>query len=235
MSVVLVTGGSGFIGSHCILQLLGAGHAVRTTVRHLKREAEVRALLKQGGAEPGEGLSFFAAELENDAGWAEAVQGCDYVLHVASPLPPHVPKNADELIVPAREGTLRVLRAARDAGVKRVVVTSSFTAIGYGHAPQKTMFNETSWTDPNAAGVLPYAKSKTLAERAAWDFVARDGSALELAVVNPVMVFGPVLGPDYSASIFWCSGCWTARYPAARGSILASSTYATSRICICAP
>ncbi len=201
MSVVLVTGGSGFIGSHCILQLLGAGHVVRTTVRNLKREGEVRALLKRGGAEPGEGLSFFAAELENDAGWAEAVKGCDYVLHVASPLPPHVPKNEDELIVPAREGTLRVLRAARDAGVRRIVVTSSFTAIGYGHAPQKTMFDETSWTDPNAAGVLPYAKSKTLAERAAWDFVARDGSALELAVVNPVMVFGPVLGPDYSASI----------------------------------
>ena len=197
----MVTGGSGFIGSHCILQLLGAGHVVRTTVRHLKREAEVRALLHQGGAEAGEGLSFFATELENDAGWAEAVEGCDYVLHVASPLPPHVPKNADELIVPVREGTLRVLRAARDAGVKRVVVTSSFTAIGYGHAPQKTMFDETSWTDPNAAGVLPYAKSKTLAERAAWDFVGRDGSALELAVVNPVMVFGPVLGPDYSASI----------------------------------
>ena len=143
MGVVLVTGGSGFIGSHCILQLLAAGHVVRTTVRHLKREGEVRALLQRGGAESGEGLSFFAAELENDAGWAEAVKGCDYVLHVASPLPPHVPKNADELIVPAREGTLRVLRAAHDAGVKRVVVTSSFTAIGYGHPPQQTMFDET--------------------------------------------------------------------------------------------
>ena len=174
MSVVLVTGGSGFIGSHCILQLLGAGHTVRTTVRNLNREAEVRALLKQGGAEPGERLSFFAADLENDAGWREAAAGCDYVLHVASPLPRTVPRNEDELIVPAREGALRVLRAARDAGVKRVVLTSSFTAIGYGQKPQEKPFDETNWTDPNGADVQPYAKSKTLAERAAWDFIARE-------------------------------------------------------------
>src|SRR5277367_1126235 len=118
--LVLVTGGSGFIGAHCILQLLNAGYRVRTTVRSLKREADVRAMLKAGGAEPGDRLSFIAADLENDAGWAEAAAGCEYVLHVASPLPPSVPKNEDELIVPAREGTLRVLRASRDAGVKRV-------------------------------------------------------------------------------------------------------------------
>jgi nucleoside-diphosphate-sugar epimerase len=201
MSVVLVTGGSGFIGSHCILKLLGAGHAVRTTVRNLKREAEVRALLKQGGADPGERLSFFAADLRSDAGWSEAVQGCEYVLHVASPILERVPKDEDELIVPARDGTLRVLRAARDAGVKRVVLTSSFAAIGYGQKPQERPFDETNWTNPNGAEVQPYAKSKTLAERAAWDFVAREGGGLELAVVNPVMVFGPVLGPDYSPSI----------------------------------
>jgi nucleoside-diphosphate-sugar epimerase len=201
MSVVLVTGGSGFIGSHCILQLLGAGHLVRTTVRDLKREASVRALLKQGGAEPGERLSFFAADLENDAGWREAAAGCDYVLHVASPLPPHVPKNEDELIVPAREGALRALRASRDAGVKRVVLTSSFAAVGYGEEPQQRPFDETNWTNPDGRGVQPYAKSKTLAERAAWDFVAREGGGLELSVVNPTLVLGPVLGPDYSASI----------------------------------
>jgi nucleoside-diphosphate-sugar epimerase len=201
MSVVLVTGGSGFIGSHCILQLLDAGHRVRTTVRNLKREADVRATLKQGGTEPGDRLSFFAAELENDAGWRDAVAGCDYVLHVASPLPQQVPKNEDELVVPAREGTLRVLRAARDAGVKRVVVTSSFAAIGYGQKPQARPFDETNWTNPDAADVQPYAKSKTLAERAAWDFVAREGGGLELAAINPVMVAGPVLGPDYSSSI----------------------------------
>ena len=143
MSVVLVTGGSGFIASYCILQLLAAGHQVRTTVRSLKRESDVRAMLKQGGAEPGDRLKFFAAELEQDAGWREAVTGCDYVLHVASPLSQHVPKNEDEMIVPARDGTLRVLRAARDAGVKRVVLTSSFAAIGYGHPPQQAPFDET--------------------------------------------------------------------------------------------
>ncbi len=201
MSTVLVTGGSGFIGSHCILQLLAAGHQVRTTVRSLKREGEVRAMLKAGGAEPGARLSFVAADLENNAGWPEAVAGCEYVLHVASPFPQNVPKHEDELIVPAREGALRVLRAARDAKVKRVVLTSSFAAIGYGQAPQKTPFNETSWTHLNGNDVLPYVKSKTLSERAAWDFIAREGGGLELSVVNPVGVFGPVLGPDYSTSI----------------------------------
>ena len=201
MSTVLVTGGSGFIGSHCILQLLSGGHQVRTTVRNLKRESDVRTLLKQGGSAPAERLSFFAADLESDAGWREAVTGCDYVLHVASPFPATVPKHEDELIVPAREGALRVLRAARDAGVKRVVLTSSFAAVGYGHAPQSAPFNETNWTNPAGSDVSAYVKSKTLAERAAWDFIAREGGALELSVVNPVGVFGPVLGPDYSTSI----------------------------------
>jgi nucleoside-diphosphate-sugar epimerase len=200
-STVLVTGGSGFIGCHSILQLLAAGHQVRTTVRSLKREHEVRAMLKEGGAEAGDRLSFIAADLERDAGWPEAVAGCDYVLHVASPFPMSVPRHEDELIVPAREGALRVLRAARDAGVKRVVMTSSFAAIGYGHTEQNTPFDETNWTDLNGEGMSAYAKSKTLAERAAWDFIAREGGSLELSVVNPVGVFGPVLGPDYSTSI----------------------------------
>jgi nucleoside-diphosphate-sugar epimerase len=201
MAQVLVTGGSGFIGSYCILHLLAAGHQVRTTVRSLNRERDVRALLKEGSAEPGDRLSFAAADLQSDAGWKEAIAGCEYVLHVASPFPPSLPKHEDELIVPAREGTLRVLRAARDAGVKRVVLTSSFAAIGYGHEPRSTPFDETSWTNPDGTDVQPYAKSKTLAERAAWDFIAREGGALELSVVNPVGVFGPVLGPDYSTSI----------------------------------
>jgi nucleoside-diphosphate-sugar epimerase len=146
-------------------------------------------------------LSVIAADLENDPGWSEAVAGCEYVLHVASPFPANIPKDEDELIVPAREGSLRVLRASRDAAVKRVVLTSSFAAIGYGQQPQKTPFNETSWTDPNGDDVLPYVKSKTLAERAAWDFIATEGGGLELSVVNPVGVFGPILGPDYSTSI----------------------------------
>jgi nucleoside-diphosphate-sugar epimerase len=201
MSTVLVTGGSGFIGSHTILQLLAAGHQVRTTVRSLTREADVRAMLKAGGAEPGDRLSFFAADLENDAGWTQAVAGCDYALHVASPFPTDVPQDENDLIVPAREGALRVLRASRDAGVKRVVMTSSFVAIGYGQEPQQAPFNETDWTDLNGDGLTAYVKSKTVAERAAWDFIAREGRGLELSVVNPVAVFGPVLGPDYSASI----------------------------------
>ncbi len=201
MSTVLVTGGSGFIASHCIVQLLAQGHTVRTTVRSLSRESEVRAMLATGGAEPGERLSFHAADLESDAGWARAVEGCDYVLHIASPFPAGVPKSDDELIVPAREGALRVLRAAADSGAKRVVMTSSFAAIGYGHKEQDKPFDETAWTDLAGSDLTAYAKSKTIAERAAWDFVAAQNGKLELAVVNPVGVFGPVFGPDYSTSI----------------------------------
>ncbi|MGA7713339.1 MAG: aldehyde reductase [Rhizomicrobium sp.] len=201
MSTVLVTGGSGFIASHCILQLLAAGHQVRTTVRSLTREGEVRAMLKEGGAEPGDRLTFFAADLEKDAGWKDAVTGCDYIVHVASPFPLGIPKNDDELIVPAREGALRVLRAARDAGVKRVVLTSSFAAIGYGQKPQTKPYDETNWTNLKGRGLTAYVKSKTIAERAAWDFISKEGGMLELSVVNPVGVFGPVLGPDFSTSI----------------------------------
>jgi nucleoside-diphosphate-sugar epimerase len=200
MSTVLVTGGSGFVGTHCILQLLTAGHQVRTTVRDLKREADVLAMLKVGGAEPGNRLSFFAADLEQDTGWDAATAGCDYVLHVASPFPMTVPRHEDDLIIPAREGALRVLRAARNAAVKRVVLTSSFAAIGYGLQQQPVCFDETSWTDLEGK-VAPYPKSKTLAERAAWEFISREGGPLELSVVNPVGVFGPVLGADYSTSI----------------------------------
>ena len=199
--MVLVTGGSGFVGAHCIVQLLQKGYMVRTTVRNLAREEEVRNMIRQGGVEPGERLEFFAADLTSDAGWPEAVAGCAYVLHVASPFPPAMPQHEDELIIPAREGALRVLRAARDAGVKRVVLTSSFAAIGYGQKSKNRPFNEEDWTDPNGDDVRAYVKSKTLAERAAWDFIAKEGGSLELSVVNPVGVFGPVLGPDYSTSI----------------------------------
>ena len=201
MSTVLVTGGSGFIASHTILQLLAAGYKVRTTVRNLSREGEVLVMLRNGGAEPGEQLSFVAAELMTDAGWPAAVSGCEYVLHIASPFPSQVPKDENELIVPARDGALRMLRASRDAGVKRVVLTSSFAAIGYGHTERAEPFTEKDWTNPDGADVMPYTKSKTLAERAAWDFIEREGAGLELAVVNPVGVFGPVLGPDYATSI----------------------------------
>lgn len=200
MSKVLVTGGSGFIGSHCILQLLAAGHEVRTTVRNLSRETEVRAMLRAGGSEAGDRLTIVAADLTQDVGWAEAVAGCDFVHHVASPFPAGAPKHEDELIIPARQGALRVLRASRDAGVKRVVLTSSYAAIGYGMDPLERPFDERDWSNPDA-DIGAYAKSKTLAERAAWDFIEREGGGLELAVVNPVGVFGPVLAKDYSTSI----------------------------------
>jgi nucleoside-diphosphate-sugar epimerase len=196
MSVVLVTGGSGFVGSHLILQLLGAGHQVRTTVRSLEREPEVRATLRNAGISESDlasRLQFFAADLLRDRGWAEAVSGCEFVHHVASPFPPGLPKHENDLIIPAREGTLRVLHASRDAGVKRVIVTSSFAAIGYGHPQQSAPFTEMDWTDLDGDGLTPYIKSKTMAERAAWEFMAREGGTMELAVVNPVGVFGPVM------------------------------------------
>jgi nucleoside-diphosphate-sugar epimerase len=201
MSKVLVTGGSGFIGGHAIVQLLAAGHHVRTTVRNAGRADDVRTMLAAGDTPSPETVSFVAASLEADGGWAEAVAGCDYVLHVASPFPPGAPKHEDDLIIPARDGALRVLRAARDAGVKRVVLTSSFAAIGYGHPPQDAPFDETYWTDLSAPNIGAYVKSKTLAERAAWDFVAKEGKGLELSVVNPVGVLGPLLGRDLATSI----------------------------------
>jgi nucleoside-diphosphate-sugar epimerase len=201
MSLVLVTGGSGFLAGHCIIQCLEAGHDVRATLRDASRADKVRAELARAGAQ-GLRLSFAAADLERDAGWPEAMAGCDFVLHVASPFPVNVPKDENELIRPARDGALRVLKAARAAGVKRVVLTSSFAAIGYGHRNQTAPFDETSWTDLDGPGVSAYPKSKTVAERAAWDFVAREGGP-ELAVVNPTGIFGPALGPDLSTSVVY--------------------------------
>jgi nucleoside-diphosphate-sugar epimerase len=196
---VLVTGGSGFVAAHCILQLLAAGYRVRTTVRNLEKEQYCRAMLRVAGAEPGEMLSFVMADLLDDAGWDRAVNGCEYMLHVASPFPATVPKDENELIRPAREGALRVLKAAKNAGVKRVVMTSSFAAIGYGKDSNET-YTEESWTDTDQ-DISPYTRSKTLAELAAWEFIKSEGGSLELAVVNPVGILGPVLGSDLSSSI----------------------------------
>src|SRR5271168_1298152 len=157
MARVLVTGGTGFVGAHCLIQLLAGGHETRATVRDLKRESDVRAMLRHGGAgEVGERLKLFRADLNADAGWAEAAVGCDYVLHVASPFPSTVPKDENELIAPARDGALRVLRAARDAGVKRVVLTSSFAAIGYGAKGRTAAFTEEDWTNLNDSSPQPY-------------------------------------------------------------------------------
>lgn len=202
MARVLVTGGTGFLAAHCLIQLLAAGHETRATVRNPANQGSVRDMLRQGGAgDVGTRLSVFQADLTADAGWAEAVAGCDYVLHVASPFPDTVPRDEMELIVPARDGALRVLRAARDAGVARVVLTSSFAAIGYGSRGRTTAFTEDDWTNLEDPHVPPYQRSKTLAERSAWDFIKQQGQGLELAVVNPVGIFGPVLGADYSTSI----------------------------------
>ena len=199
--LVLVTGGTGFIAQHCILALLRSGYRVRTTVRSLSREAEVRQQLKAGGAEPGERLSFVAADLGADRGWAEAAAGCAYVLHGASPTPSGDQIREEDWIRPAVDGNLRVLGAARDAGVKRVVLTSAFGAVGAGHGPgYPRPFTETDWSDLTGT-IAPYQKSKTLSERAAWDFIAREGGGLELSAVNPTAVLGPVLGADFSHSI----------------------------------
>jgi dihydroflavonol-4-reductase len=198
---ILVTGGSGFVGGHCIIALLNAGCRVRTTIRSPEREADVRRILAAGGALAGDTLTFAITDLTSDDGWPEAVNGCEYVLHVASPFPPADPEHEEDVIVPARDGTLRVLRAAHNAGVKRVVLTSSFAAIGYGHGTVDRAFTEEDWTNLAGEGVTGYVKSKVLAERAAWDFTDDHGGATELTVVNPVAIFGPVLNDDISSSV----------------------------------
>ncbi|OHV37131.1 epimerase [Pseudofrankia sp. EUN1h] len=196
---VLVTGGTGYLGVHTIAALLRAGYAVRASVRTLEREGEIRGGLATAGLAEDSPLELVVAELSADDGWARAVQGARFVLHVASPFPPAMPESDDEVIVPARDGALRVLRAARDAGVARVVMTSSFAAVGYGHPPRERAFTEEDWTNIDAP-LSAYIRSKAVAERAAWDFIASEGGGLELVVVNPVGIFGPPLVPDLSAS-----------------------------------
>lgn len=197
---VLVTGGSGFIAGHCILQLLEQGFPVRATIRSLAKEEAARDVLRDAGMTQGDRLEFVAADLLSDDGWAEAVAGMDCVLHVASPVMPGHVENEDDVIVPAREGTLRVLRAARDAGVKRVVLTSAFHAVSWGHPHSDHVFTEADWTVVDGPGVDAYGKAKTLAERAAWDFVAGEGGNLELTTLLPVAVMGPVMGRDVSGA-----------------------------------
>ncbi|WP_377805664.1 aldehyde reductase [Azospirillum sp. A29] len=211
MSKILVTGGSGFLGSHCIAAALAAGHEVCTTLRSPDRIPQVRAMLAAAGVHPDREVTFHAADLKRDDGWADAAAGCDYVLHTASPFPAAQPEDADDLIVPARDGALRVLRAASDANVKRVVLTSSFAAVGYGPEPAGHVYTEEDWTPVDAPN-QPYILSKTIAERAAWDFVRTSGTP-ELSVVNPTGIFGPVLGPPLSISINIVKGLLDGAFP----------------------
>ena len=194
---VMVSGGSGYIAGETIRQLLAKGWTVHTTVRNLAREAELRGQL---GGTPAT-LKFFAADLMRDAGWAEAMAGCSHVCHMASPFPATVPKDENEIIVPAREGALRALRFAKAAGAVRFVMTSSAAAIAYGHPAGKTEFNEADWTNIDAPGIQPYIKSKAISERAARDWVAQEGGAIEYCAVCPVMVLGPVQSGDFAASV----------------------------------
>jgi dihydroflavonol-4-reductase len=201
-STVLVTGGTGFLGGWCVAELLKRGHEVRTTVRDLAREQAVRDAVAAAGAQDGARLTVHAADLTSDDGWAQAAAGCRYVLHVASPFPPVQPKDPDELIVPARDGALRVLRAALDAGAERVVMTSSVAAIrGKRPSTPQTPWTEADWTDGNDTSRTPYVRSKTLAEQAAWEHVRSAGAEDRLAVVNPGAIIGPALNDDHSYSL----------------------------------
>lgn len=212
---VLLTGASGYIAKHIALQLLNAGYSVRASLRNLNRADEMRsALIPHLTAPLGDRLSFVALDLDQDAGWAEALTGVDVLIHTASPLPLAQPKNADDLIRPAVQGALRALRAARDAGVVRVVMTSSSDAIMGGPLPGgKAAFDENDWTNPDAPGTTPYSQSKTLAERAAWDFVETQAPQMQLTVINPGFVIGSPLDAHFGASVSVIKRLLNARDP----------------------
>ena len=200
METVLVTGGTGFIGLHCLQQLLDKGYKVRTTIRSESRKQEVMEAMKKHSSNC-ENLEFFIADLLSDDGWSEAVTGSKYVLHVASPFFLGEPENEDVFIKPAVEGTLRVLKACADSDVQKVVLTSSFAAVGYGHSREKEVYTEEDWSSVDGE-ISPYAKSKTLAEKAAWEFVKNleESKKFELTVINPVAVTGPMLTSDIGSS-----------------------------------
>lgn len=196
---VLVTGGSGFIASYCIITLLNNGFKVKASLRSLKKSELVKEMLKRGGIHSFEDLSFVEAELSNEQSWEKAAEGCQYVIHTASPTPNTDAKSEDDFVTPAVNGVLFVLRAAKKAGVKRVVLTSAFGAVGYGTI-KNTAYTEEDWTVINDT-VAPYQRSKTISEKAAWEFIKNEGGGMELSVVNPTGVLGPILSDDYSHSI----------------------------------
>ncbi|MBP6176961.1 MAG: aldehyde reductase [Anaerolineales bacterium] len=200
-SPILVTGASGFVAIHTIIQLLEQGYAVRGTIRSLKKEADLRKTISRY-VQANDRLEILPADLEQAAGWEGAMSGVETVLHVASPFPLFEPEKEDDLIIPAVQGTLRVLRAAHNAGVKRVVQVSSVAAISSGHNGENKTFTEADWSDLTK-DIGAYAKSKTLAERAAWDFIngAENTNKMELATINPPLIMGPVPNKDFRTSI----------------------------------
>ncbi len=202
MEKVLLTGISGFLGSHTAIQLLEKGYQVIGTLRSLKRADEIRKMIARHTAHIDQ-LSFVEADLLNTEIWKKLTQGVDYVQHIASPFPRELPKNDAELVEPARLGTLNVLKAAAQNGVKRVVITSSMAAIAYGKNPSERnqVFDETSWTDEtNLKDTTPYYRSKTIAEKAAWNFMKTEAPQMELATVCPGAILGPVLEEDFGTS-----------------------------------
>lgn len=199
-ATVLVTGGTGFVGMQVILQLLRKGYYVRTTVRSLTSTDKLIATLKANGITSFEKLSFAEAELTQDNNWAEAMKGCSYVLSVASPVFFETPKNEDEAMRPAVEGILRILTFAKKEGVKRVVMTSNFGAVGFSQTDKSRETTEADWTDTTMKGLSVYEKSKTLAERSAWEFIQKEGGTLEFTTINPVAILGPSLDAHMSGS-----------------------------------
>ncbi|WP_411090394.1 NAD-dependent epimerase/dehydratase family protein [Streptomyces sp. 049-1] len=196
---MLVTGGTGFVGSHSVVRLVREGYRTRVTVREPGQREGVVAALRQAGVDPAGRLEFAVADLAADRGWRNAMEGVGHVLHHASPFPATPPETEEEVVLPARDGALRVISAARDAGVPRVVMTSSYAAVGYTVKPDNH-YSEADWTDPGTEGLPAYHKSKVLAERAAWDYVRARGG-IELTVINPTGIFGPQLGDRPSASV----------------------------------